>query len=140
MCKDLINVSRAIAGIGALLFISGKVWPHFANAEPIEVYPLLRPFAIVICIAAFSALLSVINGIMKPTVVATAAMVKNSDAAMRAMMEGKKKAVMEETKGIVGPSVTDRQWESLLDPSMAGTNPVNPLASVGFAFGLHKYV
>ncbi len=80
LCSQLIDVARGIAGLGALLFIAMRVWRHIAAAEPIDMYPLLRPFALGLCIAAFPAFMSLLNGALKPTVTATAAMVGNGNA------------------------------------------------------------
>ena len=93
MFSNLIGVARAIAGFGALWFIGARVWRHLANAEPVDFYPLLRPFALGICIMLFPAVIGVINGIMKPTVSATGAMVKNSDAAIARLLQAKADAV-----------------------------------------------
>jgi conjugative transposon TraJ protein len=142
MCKDLISVSRAIAGFAAVFYIGSRVWQHIANAEAVEVYPLLRPFVVAFIIAMFPQFLNMINGVMKPTVLATAAMIRNSDAAMKAMLEGKKKVAMEETRGIVGPSGTDHQWEqyggTTTDPSRQVVTNNNPVAAAGFGFGLRN--
>ena len=42
LCSDMADVARVIAGIGALFYISMKVWQALARVEPIDVYPLLR--------------------------------------------------------------------------------------------------
>jgi conjugative transposon TraJ protein len=82
LCQGMIGVARAIAGFAALWYIAARVWKHIAAAEPVDVYPLLRPFALGICIAAFPAVLSVINGVLQPIVTATEGMVNNSNAAI----------------------------------------------------------
>ncbi|QNE42163.1 MULTISPECIES: hypothetical protein [Hymenobacter] len=58
-----INLGRAIGGIGALLYISSKVWGNIARAEPIDLFPLLRPFAIGLAILLFVPLCSALRGI-----------------------------------------------------------------------------
>ena len=64
LCGDLTGFCTAIAALGALLFISYRVWQALARAEPIEVFPLLRPFAIGICILLFPKLvLGTLNGV-----------------------------------------------------------------------------
>ncbi|GAB3241094.1 conjugative transposon protein TraJ [Hymenobacter seoulensis] len=60
---QFINLGRAIGGIGALLFISSKVWGNIARAEPIDLFPLLRPFAIGLAILLFVPLCSGLRGI-----------------------------------------------------------------------------
>ena len=72
LCAPLTTVASAIAGIGALLYIAYRVWQSLAQAEPLDIFPLLRPFAIGICILFFPTLvLGSLNGILSPLVQAT---------------------------------------------------------------------
>ena len=59
LCSDLINVGRALGGLGALVFIASKVWRHQAENTPIDVFPLLRPFAIGLAISLFPSMLGI---------------------------------------------------------------------------------
>lgn len=93
LCSQLIGVARGIAGFGALWYIAARVWRHIANAEAIDLYPLLRPFGLGLAILLFPAVIGLINGVMKPTVTATAGMVKNSDAAIVRLLEQKQAAI-----------------------------------------------
>lgn len=63
LSKSFIGLGQIIGCIGALLFISSKVWGHLARAEPIDVFPLLRPFAIGLCILMFPQLAGSLRGI-----------------------------------------------------------------------------
>jgi conjugative transposon TraJ protein len=93
MCSQLIGVGRGIAGFGALLYISSRVWRSIAAAEAIDFYPLLRPFALGMAILLFPTVIAVINGVMSPTVTATGGMVQNSDAAIKTLLAAKEAAV-----------------------------------------------
>ena len=93
MCSQLIGVGRAIAGFGALWFIGSRVWRQIASAEPIDLYPLMRPFALGLAILLFPTVIAIINGIMSPTVSATSGMVQNSDAAIAALLKAKEAAI-----------------------------------------------
>jgi len=93
LCSQLIGVGRGIAGFGALLFISTRVWQKIAAAEPIDFYPLLRPFGIGMAILLFPTLIAVMNGVLNPTVTATGGMVKNSDAAIQKLLAAKEAAI-----------------------------------------------
>ncbi|MGX7835685.1 hypothetical protein ACWKSR_11100, partial [Campylobacter fetus subsp. venerealis] len=53
LASNLITVARALAGFAAIWYIGYRVWGHIARAEPIDMYPLLRPFAIGIAIMLF---------------------------------------------------------------------------------------
>jgi conjugative transposon TraJ protein len=93
MCSHLIDAARGIAGFGALWFIASRVWKHIARAEPIDFYPLLRPFALGMCILLFPMVISVMNGIMQPIVAATGNMVHDSDNSIALLLKQKEDAV-----------------------------------------------
>lgn len=93
LCSQLIGVGQGIAGFAALWYIAFRVWRHMANAEPVDFYPLFRPFAIGLAIMLFPSVIALINGIMQPTVVATASMVTNSDEAVATLLKQKEDAV-----------------------------------------------
>mgnify|MGYP002073229285 CR=1 FL=1 len=89
----LIDVARGIAGFGALWYIAVRVWRQLASAEPIDFYPLLRPFALGLAIILFPAVLSLLNSVLSPTVSATSAMVDNSNKAIEVLLKQKENAV-----------------------------------------------
>lgn len=93
LSSKLIGVSRGLAGFAALWYISSRVWRHLANAEPIDFYPLLRPFALGLCVMMFPYVLAVINGVLQPTVTGTAAMVTGSNNAIAYLLRLKEEAV-----------------------------------------------
>ena len=69
LCEKLTGVAKGIAGLGALFYVAAKVWQALARAEPIDVYPLLRPFAIGLCILFFPTfVLGTINTVLSPVV------------------------------------------------------------------------
>lgn len=93
LCSKLIGVSRGLAAFAALWYISSRVWRHLANAEAIDFYPLLRPFAIGFCILIFPFVIALMNGILKPTVTGTAAMVTGSNNAIAYLLKLKEEAI-----------------------------------------------
>ncbi|KGO93674.1 conjugal transfer protein TraJ [Flavobacterium subsaxonicum WB 4.1-42 = DSM 21790] len=93
LCSNLLGVGQGIAGFAALWYIASRVWRHLASAEPIDFYPLFRPFVIGFCIMIFPSVLAMINGIMKPTVTATAAMVEGSNKAIEVLLQKKEEAI-----------------------------------------------
>ena len=69
LCSNLTGVAKGIAGLGALFYVAAKVWQALARAEPIDVYPLLRPFAVGLCILFFPTfVLGTINTVLSPVV------------------------------------------------------------------------
>lgn len=93
LCSQLIGVARGLAGFGALWYIASRVWRHLANAEAVDFYPLLRPFALGLAIVLFPSVIGVMNGVLSPVCSATGAMVKNSDLAVAALLKQKEVAV-----------------------------------------------
>ena len=69
LCADMIGIAKGVAGLGALFYVAYRVWKSLASAEPIDVFPLLRPFAIGLCIMFFPTIvLGTINAVMSPVV------------------------------------------------------------------------
>ena len=76
LCSDMMGIAKGLAGLGALFFIAYRVWKSLAAAEPIEVFPLLRPFVLGLCIMAFPTLvLGPLNGLLSPISNATSHLV-----------------------------------------------------------------
>ena len=43
LCSQMTGVAKGLAGLGALFYVAYRVWQSLARAEPIDVFPLLRP-------------------------------------------------------------------------------------------------
>ncbi|WP_461789697.1 conjugative transposon protein TraJ [Pedobacter sp.] len=93
LCSGLIGAARGLAGFGALWYIAGRVWKHLAAAEPVDFYPLLRPFGLGLAILLFPIVISVMNGVLEPVSSATGGMVKNSNRAIEALLKQKDAAI-----------------------------------------------
>src|SRR5688572_26405154 len=93
LCSKLMGVGRGIAGFAATWYIASRVWRHIANAEPIDFYPLFRPFVLGFAVIIFPSVIAMINGVMKPAVTSTASMVTNSDAAITGLLKMKEEAI-----------------------------------------------
>ena len=69
LCGNMTGVAKGIAGLGALFYVAAKVWQSLARAEAIDVYPLLRPFALGLCIMFFPTfVLGTVNAVLSPVV------------------------------------------------------------------------
>ena len=96
LCYPMSQVAMAIAGIGALLYIAYRVWQSLAQAEPIDLFPLMRPFAIGICILFFDVIvLGSLNGILSPVVQGTGAMLHDQTFDVRKFQEEKDRLLSE---------------------------------------------
>lgn len=98
LCADLIGAGRGIAGFAALWYIASRVWRHIANAEPVDFYPLLRPFALGLAILLFPAVISVMNGVLDLSVKGTETMRKNSNATIKALLAKKEEELKKTPK------------------------------------------
>jgi conjugative transposon TraJ protein len=93
LCSRMIDVARGIAGFGALWYIASRVWRQIAAAEPIDFYPLLRPFALGLAILLFPMVITLMNGVLQPTVSATGSMVKDSNRTITSLLKQKEEAI-----------------------------------------------
>jgi len=130
LCSNMIGVAKGIAGLGALFYVAIRVWQALARAEPIDVYPLLRPFAIGLCIMFFPTfVLGTINAVMSPVVTGTHSILETQTFDMNKYREQKDKLEEEamrrntETAWLVDNQAFDQRLEELgiLDaPQIAG--------------------
>jgi conjugative transposon TraJ protein len=93
LCSQLTGVGRGIAAFGALWYIASRVYRQLANAEPIDVYPLLRPFALGMAIMLFPGVMALINGVLQPIVQGTSSMVENSNRSIAVLLEKKEESI-----------------------------------------------
>ena len=99
LCSNLTGVAKGIAGLGALFYVADKVWQALARAEPIDVYPLLRPFAIGLCIMFFPTfVLGTINTVLSPVVKGCHGMLETQTFDMNKYREQKDKLEYEANK------------------------------------------
>ena len=120
LCEDMLDVGKGLAGLGALFYVASRVWQSLARAEPIDVYPLLRPFAIGICILLFPTLvLGTLNEGLGLIVLGTHSMVEEQTLDMERYRAQKdeleREAMMRspETAFLVSDEEFDRQLDEL---------------------------
>ena len=120
LCGDMLAVSKGLAGLGALFYVVVRVWQSLARAEPIDVYPLLRPFAIGICILLFPTLvLGTLNNTLGLIVQGTHSMLETQTMDMEKYREQKDELEREamlrnpETAYLVSDEEFDRQLDEL---------------------------
>lgn len=120
LCSNLTGVAKGIAGLGALFYVAAKVWQALARAEPIDVYPLLRPFAIGLCIMFFPTfVLGTINTVLSPVVKGCHGMLETQTFDMNKYREQKDKLEYEankrnpETAYLVDKEEFDKKLEEL---------------------------
>ena len=120
LCEDMLDIGKGLAGLGALFYVASRVWQSLARAEPIDVYPLLRPFAIGICILLFPTLvLGTLNEGLGLIVQGTHTMVEEQTLDMERYRAQKdeleREAMMRspETAFLVSGEELDRQLDEL---------------------------
>ncbi|MTG99338.1 MULTISPECIES: conjugative transposon protein TraJ [Myroides] len=90
LASNMIAMAKGLGGLGALFYIALQVWAALSRAEPIDVYPLLRPLAIGLCIMFFPTLvLGTINSVLSPVVKGTHLILKEQVIDLRALQQKK---------------------------------------------------
>ena len=120
LCASMAGVAKGVAGLGAMFYVAYRVWQSLARAEPIDVYPLLRPFAIGLCIMFFPTIvLGFINSVLSPVVRGTNQLLENQTMDMNKYQQQKDKleyeAMMRDptTAFLVSNEEFDRQLDEL---------------------------
>lgn len=69
LSADMAAIAKGLAGLGALFYVALRVWQALSRGESIDVFPLLRPFALGLCIMFFPTIvLGSLNAILSPVV------------------------------------------------------------------------
>jgi conjugative transposon TraJ protein len=120
LCSNMAGIAKGIAGLGALFYVASRVWQSLARAELIDVYPLLRPFAIGLCIMFFPTfVLGTINAVMSPVVKGCGQMLETQTFDMNKYREQKDKLEYEammrnpETACLVNHEEFDKRLDEL---------------------------
>ncbi|MDN3707156.1 conjugative transposon protein TraJ [Myroides ceti] len=132
LSADMATVAKGIAGLGALFYVALKVWQALSRAEPIDVFPLLRPFAIGLCIMFFPTIvLGTINAVLSPVVKGTNVMLENQVLDLNKLQE--QKDLLERESMLRNPEtaylVSDEEFDKKLDE--LGWSPSDLIAMSG---------
>ena len=83
LAGEMTGIAKGVAGLGALFYMALRVWSSLARAEPVDVYPLLRPFVLGFCIMFFpTVVLGTMNTVLSPIVQGTEAMVHKQEGTL----------------------------------------------------------
>jgi conjugative transposon TraJ protein len=120
LSADMAAVAKGIAGLGALFYVALKVWQALSRAEPIDMFPLLRPFALGLCIMFFPTIvLGTINSVLSPVVKGTHAILDNQVLDLNKLQQQKDQLEREamlrnpETAYLVSDEEFDKRLEEL---------------------------
>lgn len=120
LCSQMTGVAKGIAGLGALFYVAYRIWQSLSRAEPIDVYPLLRPFVIGFCIMFFpTVVLGTINNVLSPIVTGTNGILQTQTLDMNRYREQKDRLELEamkrnpETAYLVDKAEFDKKLDDL---------------------------
>ncbi|AJH15366.1 MULTISPECIES: conjugative transposon protein TraJ [Myroides] len=118
LVSQMVSVAKSLAGLGALFYIGIKVWQALARAEPIDVYPMLRPFALGICIMFFPTLvLGTLNTVLSPVVKGTHQILETQVIDLTSLQ--KQKDILEKEAMLRNPEaaylISDEAFDKKLD-------------------------
>lgn len=90
---NFINIATLIGGLGALFYMAYRVWGSLARAESVDVFPLLRPFALGLLIMNFGWVTGFLDTIISPIESATYAMVTEGEDVLNDSRVARQKAI-----------------------------------------------
>lgn len=95
--ENYMLLATSLGALGALLYISYRVWKSLANAEPIDVFPLLRPFVLGLLIMNFSWVTGTLDGVAGAIAQSTQAVAESNQEELktaRASLDSAQKAAL----------------------------------------------
>jgi conjugative transposon TraJ protein len=125
---QFVNLGRAIGGIACLLYISFKVFGHLTRAETLDIFPLLRPFAIGLAILLFPQLCGAMRGLTLAVSHTTDSMQRNQQGQIDALFRSKQQEI--ERSPVYKDFATDKAKEDKLSTM----NPFDVSGRMGLEF------
>ena len=118
LSADMAAVAKSLAGLGALFYVAVKVWQALSSAEPIDVFPLLRPFALGLCVMFFPTMvLGTLNAVLSPVVKGTHSILENQVLDLNVLQQQKDQ--LEREAMLRNPEtaylVSDEEFDKKLD-------------------------
>lgn len=118
LSADMAAVAKGVSGLGALFYVAIKVWQALSRAEPIDMYPLLRPFALGLCIMFFPTIvLGTINAVLSPVVQGTHSILETQVLDLNDLQE--KKDLLEREAMLRNPEtaylISDEEFDKKLE-------------------------
>ncbi|OJV76363.1 MAG: conjugative transposon protein TraJ [Bacteroidia bacterium 44-10] len=117
LCSDMIGVAKGLAGLGALFYVAYRVWQALSRAEPIDIFPLLRPFAVGLCIMFFPTIvLGTINAVLSPVVKGAHTIMENQITDVQAL-QAEKDALEYDARVREGKAwmVDNEEWDKKME-------------------------
>lgn len=131
----LVAFGQAIGFCGALCYVFYRIWGHMSRAEPIDVYPLLRPFALALCLLSYPLLVKGMVGIGRLLDKGTGTMVASQKAEVERLNQVKKDKIRENWDKILIPPGEDGEigtWDvmrTIFGPTGSGNSLVGNAVS-----------
>jgi len=117
LCSDMIGVAKGLAGLGALFYVAYRAWQALSRAEPIDIFPLLRPFAVGLCIMFFPTIvLGTINAVLSPVVKGAHTIMENQITDVQAL-QAEKDALEYDARVREGKAwmVDNEEWDKKME-------------------------
>ena len=118
LTAQMSAIAKGLAGLGALFYVAMRIWQALARVEPVDVYPLLRPFAIGLCVIFFPTLvLGTMNTVLSPVVTGTHSILEGQTLDLHKLQEQKDR--LEREAQLRNPEtaylVSDEEFDKKID-------------------------
>ncbi|MBA5630364.1 conjugative transposon protein TraJ [Moheibacter lacus] len=120
LSAEMAGLAKGLAALGALFYVAVRIWQALSRAEPVDVFPLLRPIAIGLCVMFFPTIvLGTINGVLSPVVSGTHGILEDQVLDLNLLQEQKdlleREAMLRnpETAYLVSDAEFDKKLEEL---------------------------
>lgn len=141
LSADMAAVAKGLAGLGALFYVALKVWQALSRAEPIDIFPLLRPFALGLCIMFFPTIvLGSLNAILSPVVKGTHGILENQVLDLNKLQQQKDQ--LEREAMLRNPEtsylISDQEFDKKLDELGWSPSDLATMSGMYVDRGLYK--
>ncbi len=93
LAEKIVTIGQGLAGIGGLIYVIYKLWPALAGNQPLDFYPLMRPFAIFFVLIFYMGFIDVANALLTPVVEGTSSLVESQNLAVAQAIKRKEELI-----------------------------------------------
>ena len=68
---QLTSAAQGLAGIAALMYVFYRIWPVLAGKEPLDLFPMLRPFGFMLLLLFYQSFIFLLGAVLQPIADAT---------------------------------------------------------------------
>ena len=96
---QLTAAAQGLAGIAALIYVFYRIWPVLAGKEPLDLFPMLRPFGFMLLLLFYQSFIFLLGAVLQPIADATGRIYAGQYKDVIQLIDNKQKILEQQNTG-----------------------------------------